>query len=200
MGASIVSACAASGVYAMPKIVVMPRCIWSMPAWSMLSRLIIKGSSAGGYTVLCALAFHDVFSAGASYYGIGELEALAKHTHKFEAHYLDRLIGPYPQMRDVYKLRSPINHVDQLKCPVIFFQGLDDRVVPKAQAEMMFAALREKGVATSYLGFAGEAHGFRKADTIIACLRAELAFYARVLDLPLDDEADADLKIENLAP
>ena len=91
-------------------------------------------------------------------------------------------------MRDVYKLRSPINHVDQLKCPVIFFQGLDDRVVPKAQAEMMFAALREKGVATSYLGFAGEAHGFRKADTIIACLRAELAFYARVLDLPLDDE------------
>ncbi len=160
-------------------------------------RLIIKGSSAGGYTVLCALAFHDVFSAGASYYGIGELEALAKHTHKFEAHYLDRLVGPYPEMREVYAQRSPINYVDQLNCPVIFFQGLNDKVVPKEQAEMMFTALRDKGVATSYLGFAGESHGFRKADTIIACLRAELEFYARVLDLPLDGECDGTLKIEN---
>jgi dipeptidyl aminopeptidase/acylaminoacyl peptidase len=161
-------------------------------------RLIIKGSSAGGYTVLCALTFHDVFSAGASYYGIGELEALAKHTHKFEAHYLDRLVGPYPLMREIYAQRSPINYIDQLNCPVIFFQGLDDRVVPREQAEMMFNALRQKGVPTSYIEFTGEAHGFRKADTITACLRAELEFYARILGLPLDNECTGTLAIENL--
>jgi dipeptidyl aminopeptidase/acylaminoacyl peptidase len=160
-------------------------------------RLIIKGSSAGGYTVLCALTFHDVFSAGASYYGICELEALARHTHKFEAHYLDRLIGPYPEMREIYRQRSPIRYVDQLHCPVIFFQGLDDKVVPSEQAEMMFTALKQKGVATSYLSFPGEGHGFRKAETIIACLRAELEFYARVLDLPLAAECEGRLQIEN---
>jgi dipeptidyl aminopeptidase/acylaminoacyl peptidase len=163
-------------------------------------RLIIKGSSAGGYTVLCALTFHDVFAAGASYYGISELEALAQHTHKFEAHYLDGLIGPYPEMRTLFKQRSPLNYVDQLKCPVIFFQGLDDKVVPSEQAQMMFSALRENGVATSYLRFPGEAHGFRKAETLITCLRAELEFYARVLNLPLDAECDGKLAIENLAP
>jgi len=161
-------------------------------------RLIIKGGSAGGYTVLCALTFHQVFSAGASYYGIGELESLARETHKFEAHYLDHLVGPYPDMRTTYQQRSPINYVDQLHCPVIFFQGLEDRVVPKEQAQMMFSALKRKGVATSYLAFPGEAHGFRKAETIIACLKAELEFYARVLDLPLDEECDGTLKIENL--
>ncbi len=162
-------------------------------------RLIIKGSSAGGYTVLCALTFHDVFSAGASYYGIGELEALARHTHKFEAHYLDQLIGPYPEMRETYQQRSPLHYVEQLSCPVIFFQGLDDRVVPSEQAEMMFTALKQKGIATSYLSFPGEAHGFRKADTIIACLKAELEFYARVLDLPIDAECEGNLDIENLS-
>jgi dienelactone hydrolase len=161
-------------------------------------RLIIKGSSAGGYTVLCALTFHNVFSAGASYYGIGELEALAKHTHKFEAHYLDQLIGPYPEMRETYQQRSPLHYVEQLSCPVIFFQGLEDKVVPSEQAEMMFTALKQKGIATSYLSFPGEAHGFRKADTIIACLKAELEFYARVLDLPMDAECEGDLEIENL--
>ena len=162
-------------------------------------RLIIKGSSAGGYTVLCALTFHDVFSAGASYYGIGELEALAKHTHKFEAHYLDQLIGPYPEMRETYQQRSPLNYVDQLNCPVIFFQGLEDKVVPSDQAEMMFTALKQKGIATSYLSFTSESHGFRKADTIIACLKAELEFYARVLNLPMDTECEGNLKIENLS-
>jgi dipeptidyl aminopeptidase/acylaminoacyl peptidase len=161
-------------------------------------RLIIKGSSAGGYTVLCALTFHNVFSAGASYYGIGELEALAKHTHKFEAHYLDQLIGPYPEMRETYQQRSPLHYVEHLSCPVIFFQGLEDKVVPSEQAEMMFTALKQKGIATSYLSFPGEAHGFRKADTIIACLKAELEFYARVLDLPMDAECEGDLEIENL--
>jgi len=161
-------------------------------------RLIIKGSSAGGYTVLCALTFHNVFSAGASYYGIGELEALAKHTHKFEAHYLDQLIGPYPEMRETYQQRSPLYYVEQLNCPVIFFQGLEDKVVPSEQAEMMFTALKQKGIATSYLSFPGESHGFRKAGTIIACLKAELEFYARVLDLPMDAECEGNLKIENL--
>lgn len=161
-------------------------------------RLIIKGSSAGGYTVLCALTFHNVFAAGASYYGIAELEALAKHTHKFEAHYLDRLVGPYPEMQTTYQQRSPIHYVDQLNCPVIFFQGTEDKVVPQEQADMMFAALRQKGVATSYLAFAGEAHGFRKAQTQIDCLHAEQEFYARVLGLPLPDETTETLKIENL--
>lgn len=162
-------------------------------------RLIIKGSSAGGYTVLCALTFHNVFSAGASYYGISELEALAKHTHKFESHYLDSLIGPYPETRETYQQRSPLNYVDQLDCPVIFFQGLEDKVVPKEQAEMMFTALKHKGVATSYLAFPGEAHGFRKAETMITCLQAELEFYARVLALPLDAECGGKLNIENIS-
>ena len=107
-------------------------------------RLVIRGGSAGGYTTLCALAFHDVFRAGASHYGIGDLEALAKDTHKFEARYLDRLVGPYPERRDLYIARSPIHHVDKLSCPIIFFQGLEDRVVPPAQAETMVAALVPK--------------------------------------------------------
>ncbi len=155
-------------------------------------RLIIKGSSAGGYTVLCALTFHNVFAAGASYYGIAELEALARHTHKFEAHYLDRLIGPYPEMQSSYQQRSPVNYVGQLNCPVIFFQGTDDKVVPKEQAEMMFQALQQKGIATRYLAFSGEAHGFRKAATQISCLHAELEFYVRVLKLPLSTESAGD--------
>ena len=144
-------------------------------------RLVIRGGSAGGYTALAALTFHDTFAAGASYYGISELESLARDTHKFESRYLDSLIGPYPQDRDVYRARSPIHATQQLSCPVIFFQGLEDKVVPPNQAEVMVAALREKGLPVAYLAFAGEQHGFRHAETIKRTLEAELYFYGQVL-------------------
>ncbi|MEM6639484.1 MAG: prolyl oligopeptidase family serine peptidase [Pseudomonadota bacterium] len=144
-------------------------------------RALISGGSAGGYTVLCALTFDDVFAAGASYYGIGDLELLARDTHKFESRYLDRMVGPYPAARDHYRARSPLHHVDRLACPVIFFQGLEDGVVPPNQAETMVSALREKGVTVAYVPFAGEGHGFRQSDNIRFALAAELAFYGRVL-------------------
>ena len=148
------------------------------------ARLIIRGRSAGGYTTLAALAFRpDVFKAGASYYGVGDLELLAHDTHKFESRYLDRLVGPYPASRDLYRARSPIHHADRLSCPVIFFQGLDDRVVPPEQAENMAAAVRAKGLKVSLVTFAGEAHGFRRADTILRCLEEEAGFYGSVLKL-----------------
>jgi len=143
-------------------------------------RLIIRGGSAGGYCSLAALTFHDTFRAGASYYGIGDLETLARDTHKFESHYLERLVGPYPQMRELYRERSPINAVERLSCPVIFFQGLEDKVVPPNQAEAMVAALRAKRVPVAYLAFPGEQHGFRKAETIKCALEAELYFYGKV--------------------
>lgn len=144
-------------------------------------RALISGGSAGGYTVLCALAFDDVFAAGASYYGIGDLELLARDTHKFESRYLDRMVAPYPAGRDLYIARSPIRHVAGLNCPVIFFQGLDDGVVPPNQAETMVAALRDNGVTVAYVPFEGEGHGFRRAENIQFALAAELAFYGRVL-------------------
>ena len=159
-------------------------------------RLIIKGGSAGGYTVLCALTFHQTFSAGASYYGIGDLESLVADTHKFESHYLDGLVGPYPQSIKEYQRRSPINHVESLNCPVIFFQGTEDKVVPKAQAEKMYSALKNKGIPVAYLPFEGEQHGFRKAETIRQALDSELYFYSKVFNFPV--ETDIDLKIENL--
>ena len=146
------------------------------------ARLVIRGSSAGGYTTLAALTFHDDFAAGASYYGISDLETLARDTHKFESRYLDRLIGAYPAQRDRYVARSPIHAVDRLSCPVIFFQGLDDAIVPPSQAERMVEALRSKGLPVAYLAFEGEQHGFRKAETIERTLQAELLFYARVFD------------------
>ena len=159
-------------------------------------RLIIKGGSAGGYTVLCALTFHHTFAAGASYYGIGELETLLSDTHKFESRYLDRLVGPYPQDKSVYQQRSPINHVEQLNCPVIFFQGTEDKVVPKEQAEKMFSALKDKGIPVAYIPFEGEQHGFRKAETIQRALDTEYAFYVRIFDIPV--ELNTGLNIENL--
>jgi dipeptidyl aminopeptidase/acylaminoacyl peptidase len=146
--------------------------------WADPERLMISGGSAGGYTTLAALAFHDVFHAGASYYGIADLEALARDTHKFESRYLDRLVGPYPQDRGTYIARSPINAVDSFSAPVIFFQGEEDKVVPPNQAEMMVAALKRKQLPFGYLLFAGEQHGFRKAATIKRTLDAELYFYA----------------------
>lgn len=158
-------------------------------------RLAITGGSAGGFTTLAALAFHDVFKAGASHYGVSDLEALAKETHKFESRYLDNLIGPYPDRIDLYKARSPIHHVGGLTSPMIFFQGLEDVIVPPNQAEMMVAALREKGIPVAYMAFEGEQHGFRKADTIQKVRRAELAFYGRVFGFePADGFSDLVLE------
>ncbi|HEV2791148.1 MAG TPA: S9 family peptidase [Solirubrobacterales bacterium] len=145
------------------------------------ARLAIRGGSAGGYATLCALTFHDAFATGASYYGVADAEALARDTHKFESRYLDRLIGPYPEQADLYRERSPINHVEWLRAPVILFQGLEDEVVPPNQAETMVAALARNGVPHAYVPFAGEQHGFRRSETQVRCLEAELYFYGRIM-------------------
>ena len=146
-------------------------------------RCIIRGGSAGGYTVLSALTFTDTFKAGASLYGIGDLETLATDTHKFESRYLDSLIGPYPERKDIYKARSPIHHADGLNCPVIFLQGLEDKVVPPNQAEMMVDILQDKGIKVAHVTFEDEGHGFRKAANIIRAMESELNFYKEVFDL-----------------
>jgi len=144
-------------------------------------RLIIRGGSAGGYTTLAALTFHpEVFRAGASYYGVSDVEALAKDTHKFESRYLDTLIGAYPEAKEVYRERSPIHFIDRLSCALIVFQGLEDKVVPPDQSQRMADAVQEKGLPVAYLAFQGEQHGFRRAETIIRCLEAELYFYGAV--------------------
>ncbi len=160
-------------------------------------RLVIRGRSAGGFTALCALTFHDVFHAGASYYGISDLEALATDTHKFESRYTERLVGPYPNRRDLYLARSPIHFVDRLSCPVILLQGLDDKVVPPAQSHAMAAALRRKRLPVAYLPFPGEAHGFRRPETVKTALLAELFFYSRVFDFDLAEPL-APIHIDNL--
>ncbi|HEY3020395.1 MAG TPA: S9 family peptidase [Solirubrobacteraceae bacterium] len=158
------------------------------------ARIAIRGSSAGGYTTLRALTATDAFAAGASHYGVADLEALARDTHKFESRYLDRLVGPYPAAADVYRERSPIHHVDDLSCPVILLQGLEDPVVPPAQAEAMAAALDRKGIPYAYLAFPGEQHGFRKAETIRRAAEAELAFYGRIFGFePADELPPLDL-------
>ncbi len=144
------------------------------------NRMAIRGSSAGGYTVLAALTFSNTFKAGASLYGIGNLAALAQDTHKFEAHYLDSLVGEYPAQDTIYHARSPIYHINKLNCPVIFLQGLQDKVVPPSQAEAMVAALSMKGITTKYITFAEEGHGFRQAQNIQRALNEELAFYQTV--------------------
>ena len=151
-------------------------------------RIMIRGGSAGGYTVLAALAFHDLFKAGASYYGIGDLETLARDTHKFESRYLDTLVGPYPAEQALYQQRSPINHIDKLNCPVIFFQGLDDKVVPPQQAEAMVESLEKKGLKVKYIPFSGEGHGFRQAGNTEKAMLEELKFYSEVFgfELPSD--------------
>lgn len=144
------------------------------------NRLIIRGGSAGGFTTLAALTFRHVFKAGASYYGISDLE-WSNDTHKFESRYNDRLVAPWPAGKNLYDERSPLRHVDKLNCPVIFFQGLDDKVVLPNQSQLMVEALRKKGVPVEYLEFAGEGHGFRQAATIQQTLEAELAFYQKIL-------------------
>jgi dipeptidyl aminopeptidase/acylaminoacyl peptidase len=161
-------------------------------------RLVIRGGSAGGLTTLCALAFHDVFKAGASYYGVSDLKGLDADSHKFESRYNEYLIAPKAQADAVYAERSPINHTDRLARPMIFFQGLDDKVVPPPQSEVMVDALRARGVPVAYLTLEGEGHGFRKADSIVRTLQAELVFYLRVFGMPVPADLPA-LDIENMA-
>jgi dipeptidyl aminopeptidase/acylaminoacyl peptidase len=162
-------------------------------------RLIIRGGSAGGYTALAALVFHPgVFKAAASYYGVSDIEVLARDTHKFEARYLDTLIGAYPEMRELYHARSPIHFVDRLSCALILFQGLEDKVVPPNQSEMMADAVRKKGLPVAYLSFEGEQHGFRKATTIVRSLEAELFFYGAVFGFTPADPIEP-LPIDNLS-
>lgn len=160
-------------------------------------RLLIKGGSAGGYTVLAALTFHNTFNAGASHYGIGDLTTLARDTHKFESRYLDKLVGPWPEAEELYRERSPINYVDQLNCPVIFFQGLEDKVVPPSQAQTMADALKQQGIPVAYITFPDEGHGFRGGDSIKMALEGELEFYSRVFNFPLP-EPGPGITIENL--
>lgn len=157
-------------------------------------RLAISGGSAGGYTTLCALTFHEAFAAGASHYGIGDLEALARDTHKFESRYTDWLVGPLPESRDLYVARSPIHHHERLGCPVIFFQGLEDRVVPPNQAEAMVAVLELRGIPHAYVPFEGEQHGFRRAENIRTALDGELYFYSRIFGFDAPHPAGVEVR------
>ncbi len=161
------------------------------------ARLAISGGSAGGFTVLAALAFHNTFTAGASYYGVSDLEALARDTHKFESRYLDQLIGPYPAARAVYRERSPIHAIDRLDTPLIVFQGLKDPVVPPEQSEMIVEALRQKNIPVAYLTFETESHGFRDARNIARSLEAELYFYGKIFGFEPAGAIDP-VRIENL--
>ncbi len=160
-------------------------------------RLMITGGSAGGYTTLCALTFRDVFKAGASHFGISDQVALLD-SHKFESRYNDTMIGPYPERKDLYIERSPIHFADRVSCPVIFFQGLEDKVVPPSQSEMMVNALRAKGIPVAYLAFPGEQHGFRKAENIKRSIDGEFYFYARVFGFTPADDIEP-VEIENMA-
>jgi dipeptidyl aminopeptidase/acylaminoacyl peptidase len=162
-----------------------------------VNRVVIAGGSAGGYTTVCALTFRDFFKAGASYFGISDLEFFARDTHKFESRYLDGLVGPYPERKDVYYERSATHFTDRLSCPIIFFQGLDDKIVPPNQSEIMVEALRKKGLPVAYLEFEGEGHGFRKAETLKRSLDAEFYFYARIFGFEPADEIEP-VEIENL--
>ncbi|MBA2381616.1 MAG: S9 family peptidase [Chloroflexi bacterium] len=153
-------------------------------------QLAIRGGSASGYTTLCAVTFSDAFSAGTSYFGIGDLETFMKETHKFESRYLDRLIGPYPERKDLYHDRSPLNFAEQISCPVLILQGAEDRIVPPAQAEQIVDALWERHLPHAYVLFPGEDHGFRSAANIIASFEAELSFYGQVFGFEPADPID----------
>jgi dipeptidyl aminopeptidase/acylaminoacyl peptidase len=153
-------------------------------------RLIIRGGSAGGYTTLAALTFRDVFKAGASYYGISDIEVLEQDCHKFESRYNVSLIGPYPERKDLYWERSPIHFTERLSCPIILFQGLEDKVVPPNQAEMMYDAARKKGLPVAYVAFEGEQHGFRKAENQKRSLDGELYFYSKVFGFELAEPVE----------
>jgi dipeptidyl aminopeptidase/acylaminoacyl peptidase len=160
-------------------------------------RLAIRGGSAGGYTTLCALTFTDVFKAGANHFGVAELETFVGDTHKFESRYLDTLVGPYPERKDLYFERSPTNFVDRVSCPLITFQGMEDEIVPPSQSELIVEALRKKGIPCAYVTYEGEQHGFRKSENIIHSLESELYFYGKVFGFePADDLQPVE--IENL--
>ncbi len=161
------------------------------------NRLLIRGGSAGGYTTLSALAFTDVFAAGANYFGVSDLKALAEHTHKFESRYLDSMVGPYPEAAETYAARSPINSLDGFNSPLITFQGLEDKVVPPAQSEMIYEAVKAKGTPTAYIAFEGEQHGFRNAENNIKSLESELYFYGKVLGFQPAGDLPA-VEIDNL--
>jgi len=160
-------------------------------------RLAIRGGSAGGYTTLCALTFRDVFKAGASYYGVSDLEVLDRETHKFESHYNVKLIGPYPERSDLYWERSPIHFADKISCPMIIFQGLEDKIVTPSQAELMVQTLRANKVPYAYLAFEGEQHGFRRKENIKRAREAELYFYSKIFHFELADPVEP-VKIEYL--
>ena len=162
------------------------------------NRLTIRGGSAGGYTTLACLTFRsEVFKAGASHYGLSELEAFIKETHKFESRYMVSLLGPYPERKDIYYERSPINFTKNIACPLILFQGDEDKIVPPSQSQLMFEAVRAKGLPVAYLLFKGEQHGFRKAENIRRSLEAELYFYSKIFGFMLADPIEP-VKIENL--
>jgi len=161
-------------------------------------RLIITGGSAGGYTTLAALAFGDAFRVGCSYFGVADLQLLANDTHKFESRYLDGLVGTDP---DEMRRRSPLYSADKITVPVILFQGLEDKVVPPEQAELISAALAENGIPHAHITYEGEDHGFRKAENIIHSLESELAFYGKVLGFtPADDLPEVPMVVEPAAP
>jgi len=163
------------------------------------ARIAVRGGSAGGYTTLNALTRHTMFAAGASFAGLADLEAfVAGGTHKFESRYLLGLVGDYPGEAELYRERSPINHVEGIACPVILLQGLEDAIVPPAQAEIIVAALRAKGLPYAYVAFEGEQHGLRKAENIVRGLEAELYFYGRVFGFTPADEMEP-VPIENLS-
>jgi dipeptidyl aminopeptidase/acylaminoacyl peptidase len=159
-------------------------------------RMAIRGASAGGYTTIAALTFRDFFQAGASYYGVSDIEVLAKETHKFESRYMDNIVGPYPEEVELLRERSPIYHIDKLSSPMIFFQGLEDRIVLPNQSEMMVEALRKKGIPVAYFPFEGEQHGFRKAKNIKRALEAEFFFYGVIFNYESADRVEP-FEIEN---
>ncbi len=160
-------------------------------------RLIIRGGSAGGYTTMCAVTFGSTFKAGGCYFGLGDLEIFVGDTHKFESRYLDSLVGPYPEAKALYIERSPVHHAQRISCPVIFFQGLEDKIVPPNQSELMFKAARSKELPTAYIAYEGEGHGFRRAENIEHSIESELYFYSKVLGFEIADEVEA-IEIENL--
>ena len=161
-------------------------------------RIAIRGGSAGGFTTLAALTNTKLFKAGASHYGVADLKLLASETHKFESRYLDRLVGPLPQAEAIYRARSPLHHLDRLSCPVIFFQGLDDKVVPPNQAEDMAQAMATRGLAVAHYTFEGEGHGFRQGTTIRRVLELELGFYGRIFGFAPPGVSET-VEIRNLA-
>jgi len=166
-----------------------------------VNRICISGGSAGGFTTLAALANTSAFSAGCSLYGVADLTKLAEDTHKFESHYLDQLIGPYPEQKALYIDRSPITHVDRLKSPLYIFQGDEDKIVPLNQAQAIFDAVNAKKIPVGIEIFKGEQHGFRKAENIKRSLDAQISFYCKVYGIPSQFVVPIDLKNEeNIKP